>query len=297
MAEQATNSVPTPQTQSTAQPAPVALDAKAPDAGPSPVSEKPTIEVPAESTAKVLAERLNLRRELEAAKKARAELEAEVNELRPWKERKAKAKENPDEWLQSAELTFDDLVQHKLRGGKPEPVDPNKVEIDQVKKELAELKALREQEHAQKAEAAGIAHINSVVEHVKTSLDKMPATSRFLDADEAADMAQRVLVSHFREHKVALSPAQIAERLEAYYKPLAERADRKAPQADKQSAQPAQTPEAKTSKPAPVTNSLTPPPSDATDKPKLNRQQLFEANLEKLKSGGFRSGASAAAKH
>ncbi len=297
MAEQALNSAPSTQTQGTAQPAPVALDAKAPDAGPSTTTEKPTVEAPAESTAKVLAERLNLRRELEAAKKARAELEAEVNELRPWKERKAKAKENPDEWLQSAELTFDDIVQHKLRGGKPEPVDPNKAEIDQVKKELAELKALREQEQSQKAEAAGVAHIKSVVEHVKTSLDKMPATSRFLDVEEAADMAQRVLVSHFREHQSVLSPAQIAERLEAYYKPLAERADRKAPQAEKQSAQPAQTQEAKTSKPAPVTNSLTPPPADATEKPKMNRQQLFEANLEKLKRGEFRRGAPEAAKH
>jgi hypothetical protein len=72
----------------------------------------------------------------------RQQLASERKEYEDWKASKAKAKQNPLEYLSQAELSYDELTNFMLNGGKPTPES----EIQSVRSELEALRKERDKD-------------------------------------------------------------------------------------------------------------------------------------------------------
>lgn len=273
-------------------------------------TEKPQIEVK-DGTAKELAERLKMRRELEAARKEAAEYKSKYETLKPWEERSATAKKAPLKFIREAGLEWNDLTEAVLRGdddgARPEPeLSPVEKQLAEAQRELQELKAWREQEQSarRQAEEAKQAEAFSAYENEAKSLltaDKYPHA--FASEDTPEDVINTVVAvrnqhwsntcerdasGKITKRGEVLSAEQALQKVEDYWRAKFSRAPGKpqqpgqAPAAPaKQSARSAQ-PEPK---PQPITNQLTPPATQPPQElPALSRQEILEQSIERLKA-------------
>lgn len=270
---------------------------------------KPQIEVKG-GESKELAERVKLRRELEAARKEANEYKSKYEKLQPWEERAANAKKKPLSFMREVGLEWDDLAQAAIRGEDPPAPEPTPVE-----KELAELKAKlaaqeewrKQQEESVQAEqrrksAEALAAYDNKVRSLLEEPGKFPYA---LASEESVDAVAATVVAVRNQHWAntverdeqgritkrgeVLSEEQALQKVEDYWRAKFQRAPGAKPAeqgqapaaASKQSVQPAQ----QEPKPQPITNSLTPPATlPAGDKPKLSRDELLKRSIDELKA-------------
>lgn len=295
-----------PATPSTTVPAsPPATPAETPAATPD-----PKIEVK-DGSAKELAERMKLRRELEAARKESADYKAKYETLKPWEERQAKGKERPLDLLKELGLTFDDVTQAVLRGDAPptpkaEPTETEK-DLAETKRELAELRAWKEaqeKERTDRSESESKRALAAYDDQLKTllsapekypfalasedSLDDVVKTATAVRNQHWADTTERNDKGQITKRGEVLTAEQALQKVDDYWRAKFARAPGSKPAAGqppaapaKQSAQPAQ-PE---TKPQPITNKLTPPPATPpAEPPKMSREERFQASIEALRA-------------
>lgn len=273
-------------------------------------TEKPQIEVK-DGAAKELAERLKMRRELEAARKEAAEYKSKYETLKPWEERSATAKKAPLKFIREAGLEWNDLTEAVLRGdddgARPEPeLSPVEKQLAEAQRELQELKAWREQQEAtrRQAEEAKQAEAFTAYENEAKSLLTPEKFPHAFASEDTPDDVIATVVSVRNQHwnrtcerdaagKITkrgevLTPEQALQKVEDYWRATFARAPGKpqqpgqAPAAPvKQSARSAQ-PEPK---PQPITNQLTPPATQPPQElPALSRQEILEQSIERLKA-------------
>lgn len=306
------------QTESITPPTPAASPATAEPQAPAstqpttPTAEaKPTIEVRG-GEAKELAERVKLRRELEAARKEASELKSKYEKLAPWEERLGKAKEKPLAFLREAGLSYDDVAQDLLRGGDasgppPEPT-PQELKLLELEKQLQEQKSWREAQEAERraaeearAQQAFTAYESKVKELLSDSATYGFALAGHGSPETVAEAVIAVRNQHWTntverdasgkitKRGEVLSEQEALDKVNEHWRGIFSRAPGAKPAVgqptaapQKQSVQPAQQSEPK---PNPITNSLTPPattPSD--DKPRLSREELLQRSIDNLKA-------------
>lgn len=150
------------------------------------------------------------------AKQAVPEIDPELKKLA---EMKRKAKANPMAWLEAAGLTYDEITEYQLNGGRPEvpeAVLTLQEEIEQLKKDKAREAEERQKEMQAKMQEAEIAKIKaSVLQHkdkfeltsfhddhiqlVKDVMEEAKETGRELSVDQAAGMVEKYLEDMARQ--------------------------------------------------------------------------------------------------
>lgn len=130
-----------------------------------------------------------------------------------WEEKKSKARENPLDYLNDANLTYDDLTQYYLNGKKPTAetkVGVLETKIDQLEKKLQEK--LQEEENLKK-QTKVTEYKGSIKTFIKSNAGKFEALS---EIDEGADVVYNLIDQHYQETENELEFEEACEKAEAY---------------------------------------------------------------------------------
>jgi hypothetical protein len=169
----------------------------------------------------------------------RKQLASEKAEYEAWKAAKAKAKENPLDYLKNAELSYDDLTQFMLNGGKPTPQD----EVKSLRGELEEFKKQQiEERNAQKQQAAAAQQqqeatlINDLKDEIKSVIANNSDTFELLATRGAEDEVFNHLRDSFKlafmkwnedgrrgPPPAPMKPEDAAKEMEEFYEKETER--------------------------------------------------------------------------
>lgn len=166
----------------------------APPAAPAEL-EKPT-ETPPSPEAQKLARNFEaLALEARRIQQQREELKAERAEYEAYRKAKAEAKANPLQALKSLGLEYEEVVDHILSNGKPDP----------VKEVRAQVEALRAENERQKQEAAAAREaqaISGFKSQMRQTLKAKADTYEFaaLKSDAAVDLAYQAVDAYYQAH-------------------------------------------------------------------------------------------------
>lgn len=130
----------------------------------------------------------------------------------------SKPKENPLAWLETGEITIDELIQAKLKEGKPPTADEKVVTVEEKLRRLEEQIAAKEEQSKQE-------HINRVVQQfkdqIKAHVDSDKGKYELINAHDAYDQVYAVCEQYYEENREkpdfkALEVSKAADLVEDY---------------------------------------------------------------------------------
>lgn len=139
------------------------------------------------------------------------EIEAEFSTLKKSKEN---AKIDPIAFLQEHGLSFEQLTDHILSGGKPKELTLEEREARLKEQILGEVKSQAEQERRQKAEEDGKAAIDAYKRQIQELVDSKPDDYELIKASDAADQVWEKIESHYNETGKLLSVQEASDEVE-----------------------------------------------------------------------------------
>lgn len=156
------------------------------------------------------------RQALEARNK---ELEEKIKKYEAFEEKKKNAKTNPFDYLSEAGLTYDELTEAVLNGGKPQPKD----KATELEEKFNTLQAKIEQEKQEKAEAEQkrLEEENEkVIKAFKDSVNKQLADKRdsyeLINLYDAQELVISTIEAHFEKTKEILDVDAAADLVEKH---------------------------------------------------------------------------------
>jgi hypothetical protein len=190
-----------------------------------------------------------IRRAQRAMQQREAALVQREAALKKFEESKSVARTNPDEFLQNAGLSYDELVQAKL--GKDLPLGPEETAAKVVDERLNLYKEQVEQEKAratwEQFEADAIAEVQQATEQYE-----------LINANGAAAQVPMLVAQYFQQTGEIVSTKQVADYLEGLLEQQAEKVLQSKKMKAKLAATPAPTPKQPVTKT--LSTSLTPAP-------------------------------------
>jgi hypothetical protein len=151
-------------------------------------------------------------------KAARAEIERERDQWKAIADKKAKARENPIEWLQEAGLTYDEVTEWML-GNRRSPQEEKLSEHEKLIKEMAQKLEKSETEKAQiEAQTKIDAFKNTIRETVQKKSDDYELIGRF----NQYETVYNVIEQHWKQTNRLLSIEEACNVVENFLEQKAE---------------------------------------------------------------------------
>lgn len=151
-----------------------------------------------------------LHREIKQKEQMLAEKESK---FKAFEEKRAKAKENPLDYLGEANLTYDDLTQYYLNGKKPTAetkVGVLESKIDQLEKKLQDK--LKEEE-TQKTQAKVNEYKNEIKAFIKKTPEKYESLAEF---ENGAEVVYNLIDQHYQETETVMEFEEACDLAESY---------------------------------------------------------------------------------
>ena len=167
-----------------------------------------------------------LYRARETVKAEKAAIEEAHRQVVAFEEARHAAKRDPVAALQALGISYDDLTEHVLNGGKPTA----NAEVAALREELEQLRIDQETARA-KAEAAATARLavehSAVIEEARSEavafVDANPARYELTSINNAATLVPQVREQHFARTGKLLTVEQAADLVEKHFETLADR--------------------------------------------------------------------------
>jgi hypothetical protein len=169
----------------------------------------------------------------------KAQIAKDKAEYEAWKASNANAKKNPLDYLSKAGLSYDELTQFMLNGGKPTEDDKLEAILDefgQFKKQIEEEKQKAQEYAMAQQQQAQAAAIDSLKEDIKSTIEANKETYELLSTRGAEDEVYNHLRDSFRLEfqkwvkggkqgpaPQPMSPEQAAKEMEEFYEQEVER--------------------------------------------------------------------------
>jgi len=221
-----------------------------------------------------------LHRAREAMKAEKAAIEEAHRQVVAFEEARHAAKRDPVAALQALGISYDDLTEHVLNGGKPTP----SAEVAALREELDQLRVEQETARARAEEAAAArlaAEHSAVIEEARSEavafVEANSSRYELTSINGAATLVPQVREQHFARTGKLLTVEQAADLVEKHFESLADRIA-KARKVQAKAAPAAPAPAA--SPPAErrtLSNSLTASTSSAPPKPRTEADRIRAA--------------------
>ena len=178
-------------------------------------------------------------REQQSYKQEREQFDRERREYDEWKQSKSKARENPNDYLSKGGLSYEDLVNYQLNGGKPTPeleIKSVKEEIEALKREYQESLKAREEEKKRREQEETQSQIENWKRGIREQIAGKKDDFELINELDYHDMVPSIIEKKFQEainewrelgeegpQPVPISHEEAAKELEAQLRETVER--------------------------------------------------------------------------